>query len=301
VRVVSLLPSATEVVWALGRGDALVGRSQECDYPGAVLGLPIVMRARTLDSDRPSKEIDDRVREARTSGASLYELDVPLLTRLAPDVLLTQDLCGVCSVTEAEVHDACRSAGIDPVILASSPTTLSEVWDSVERIGEAIGSPEEGQRLAGRLRRGSVAVEGSDAPPRASMAVVEWADPPILSGLWTPDIIEAGGGIPIGPGSGETGHRTDWAAIRDLHPDLVVLAPCSFGVPRTRIELERLPSDSPARSLAPPLGFWLADEAYFSRPGPRLADGVRLLRALGSGARPTGPMPVSAWTSGGGG
>ena len=222
-----------------------------------------------------------------------------MLGRLAPDVLLTQDLCGVCSVTEDEVRAACGAAGVAPQILSLSPRSLPEVWDSIDRIGAAVGSAEAAQRLTGRLRRGSIATESADGRPRPSVAVVEWADPPILAGLWTPDIIEGGGGVPVGPATGEPGQRTDWERLRALQPDLVILAPCSFSVERTRTELERLPSNSAVHALRPRLGFWLADEAYFSRPGPRLIEGVRLVRALTDGQRPATPMPATAWAPGG--
>jgi len=300
MRVVSLLPSATEIVHALGAGDALVGRSEECDFPASVRELPVVMRARTWDGASPSAEIDARVRAVRGSGSSLYELDLDALARLRPDVLFTQDLCGVCSVTETEVATACRSAGVDPRIVALTPRRLEEVWASVETAGAALGLAPEAHALARRLRHASAATHPERARPPPRVAVVEWMDPPILAGLWTPDAVAAAGGAPMGALGGEPGVRTTWGAIADARPDLVVLSPCSFSVDRTRTELRAAPCRAEVERLAPALGLWLADEAYFSRPGPRLSEGVTLLRSLLRGEAPRTPMPVERWVRGGG-
>lgn len=293
MRVISVLPSATEIVWALGHGGDLVARSSECDYPSEVGTLPVVMRARTLDRDRPSREIDARVRESRRRGESLYELDQELLRELRPDLLLTQDLCRVCSVTEEEVIEACSVAGVHPRVVSLRPTRLSEVWDSVETVGDSLGEPSRGRELANSLR----ARTAPRAPTGQTVAVVEWLDPPILSGLWTPDMVAAAGGIPVGPSVAEPGARTRWSELRALAPDLVVLSPCSFSVERSLRELGDPRIADELRSVEPPLGTFVADEAYFSRPGPRLADGVELLRALLTGTVPSGPMPVMALTS----
>jgi iron complex transport system substrate-binding protein len=289
VRIVSVLPSATEIVFALGAGAELVGRSAECDHPRAAADLPVVMRPRTLDADRPSGEIDRRVRAARGRGESLYELDLALLQRLRPDVLLTQDLCGVCSVTEAEVQAACRETHLTPRIVSLSPRTLAEVWTTVERVGEAIGRPDAGRALAAELRSRS---EPTRRRPAARVAVLEWLDPPILAGLWTPSMIRAAGGEPLGPAPGEVGRRTTWPEVERLGADLTVLSPCSFSVPRSLQELRGPRLLEAARRLARGPPVVLADEAYFSRPGPRLADGVELLRALLAHEARAFPMPV---------
>lgn len=297
MRIVSLLPSATEIVCALGRRRDLVGRSEECDYPSDVRALPVVMRARTLDSDRSSAEIDDRVRKVRGSMESLYELDLERLRSLAPDLLLTQDLCGVCSVTEDEVADACRQSGIAPRILSLTPRRLEDVWESIERVGEAIGATQRSKQFVRTLRDRS---EREPVGPPYRVAVVEWLDPPILAGLWAPDIIRAAGGEPIGPRAGEPGVRTTWPEIAEAALDLVVLSPCSFSVARSMRELASPSISGHLGNLDPPLGVYVADEAYFSRPGPRLVDGIELLKNLRDGEA-TGPMPVSPWVAAPGG
>lgn len=292
MRVVSVLPSATEIVCALGHGSDLVGRSAECDFPPTVRGLPVVMRPRVWDADRPSREIDARVRAVRSTGASLYELDIERLRQLEPDVILTQDLCGVCSVTEAEVASACAKADVAPLVVSLTPRTLTQVWSTVERIGRVLDDPSAGRELAQRLRARSAPARRPPSAPR--VAVVEWLDPPILAGLWTPEIVRAAGGEAVGVRRGRPGVRTDWSAIAAASPDLVVLSPCSFPVERSRAELKDPSLRAAIASVRPPRGTFVADEAYFSRPGPRLADGVDLIRHLLAGATWQPPMPFEA-------
>ncbi|MCI4342543.1 MAG: cobalamin-binding protein [Thermoplasmata archaeon] len=291
MRVVSLLPSATEIVCALGHPADLVGRSAECDHPAEVRSLPVVMAARAWDGAAPSAVIDARVRAARGRGESLYSLDVPLLRELRPDLLLTQDLCGVCSVTGSEVDAACAEAGIRPTVVSLTPRSLDEVWNSIETVGVALEDLEAGIRLAGELRRRS-AFRPADDPP--IVAVLEWLDPPILAGLWTPDMILRAGGVPMGTESGTPGVRTDWPTLAYGPPDLVIVSPCSFSVERTELELDRSPARAALASLSPRLGTFVVDEAYFSRPGPRLADGIDLVRHLIARDVWSPPMPVRA-------
>jgi iron complex transport system substrate-binding protein len=294
MRVVSVLPSATEIVHGLGAGGDLVGRSQECDYPSEVSALPIVMRAKTLDSDAPSGAIDARVKASIAAGESLYELDLPALARLRPDLILTQDLCRVCSVTDEEVVGACHAAGIDPAILSLSPTRLFEVWDSVERIGQALGRAEEGRRLADRLRALTPEPVG---PGESRIAVVEWLDPPIVSGLWTPEIIRSAGGLPWSAKPGGPAQTISWESLRRDPPAAVVVSPCSFSVSRTKRELVASALGRTLRELHAPLGVWLADEACFSRPGPRLVEGRALLRQILDGCEPRVGLEVERWSA----
>jgi iron complex transport system substrate-binding protein len=291
MRVVSVLPSATEIVCALGHESELVGRSAECDYPASVRRLPVVMRPKTFDADRPSAEIDRRVQDVRGRHESLYELDVDLLRRLEPDLILTQDLCGVCSVTDAEVAAACARADVAPRIVSLTPRSLGQVWESVFAVGAALDDGPVGRQLAARLWERTRAGPRPSSPAR--VAVVEWLDPPILAGLWAAEMVRAAGAQSLGPARGRPGDRTDWASIGASAPDLIVLSPCSFSVDRTRRELAAESLRAAISELRPPRGIYLADEAYFSRPGPRLADGVDLLRHLLGGTEWTPPMPYA--------
>jgi iron complex transport system substrate-binding protein len=290
MRVVSVLPSATEIVYALGHGSELVGRSAECDYPVEARTLPVVMQPKTWDSDRSSREIDARVQKVRGEHRSLYELNVDLLRNLEPDVLLTQDLCGVCSVTDAEVAAACARADVAPLILSLNPHTLSDVWRSIESVACALDDPSRGRDFAARLRRRTATLRAHGPLPR--VAIVEWLDPPILAGLWAPDIVRAAGGTIVGTRRGKPGARTSWEAIAETTPDLVILSPCSFSVERSRKELEDPRLSAAVARVGAPRGVFVADEAYFSRPGPRLADGVDLVRHLLAGTIWDAPIPV---------
>ncbi|MCI4372643.1 MAG: cobalamin-binding protein [Thermoplasmata archaeon] len=276
---------------ALGHGAELVGRSSECDYPASVLSLPVVMAPRTWDSTSSSGQIDARVTAARSRGESLYTLDAERLRQLQPDVLLTQDLCGVCSVTGPEVEQACESAGIHPTVVSLTPRTLDDVWTSIEVIASALNDPSSGTKLAGRLRTDSVPTNGGGTP---RVAVLEWLDPPLLAGLWTPEMVIAAGGVPVGTEGGSPGVRTQWGDLQQAQPDLVVVSPCSFSVARTRQELADPVIRSGLAGLTPKLGIFVVDEAYFSRPGPRLGHGISLLRHLISQESWQPPMPVRA-------
>jgi iron complex transport system substrate-binding protein len=234
------------------------------------------MRARTLDSEQPSGNIDGRVRESLQRSESLYTLDVPLLTRLQPDLLLTQDLCRVCSVTEDEVAVACAEAGVRPKVVSLSPQSLDEVWQSVETIAGALGCPGRGQELADTLRGRAIRRPGGS--PR--VAVLEWIDPPILSGLWTPELIERAGGAPWASAPGEPAVRSSWEALEQDPPDLAIVCPCSFSVDRTLRELRSSPVGLRLAGWGLPRGVWVADEAFFSRPGPRLAQGLEVVEEL---------------------
>jgi iron complex transport system substrate-binding protein len=295
MRVVSVLPSATEIVCALGHGSELVGRSAECDFPAEVTSLPVVMRPKTWDADQPSGAIDARVQKVRGDRHSLYELDIDLLRDLEPDVLLTQDLCGVCSVTDAEVAAACAKADVAPRIISLTPRSLSDVWRSVETVSRALGDWDRGRSLARGLRD-RVAVRPSN-DPRLRVAVIEWLDPPILAGLWAPEMVERAGGTPLLTRPGKPGIRSSWSDIATAEPDLVILTPCSFSVDRSRKELTDPALAQLVGTLHPSRGTFIADEAFFSRPGPRLADGVELLRHLLSGTDWEPPMPVEPFVS----
>jgi iron complex transport system substrate-binding protein len=285
MRIVSLLPSATETVFALGKGAELVGRSEECDHPAEVSDLPVVMRARTHDAGRSSREIDERVAARRDDPNGLYELDLTLLRSLAPDVILTQDLCRVCSVTDDQVREACLNAGVAPRIISVSPTLLGEVWQGVLEIGRAIGVESRASEWVARAEEEGVPPSRS-AAPRPTVAVVEWLDPPILAGLWVPEMIELAGGSALGAVAGAPGRRVGWGDLKESAPDLVVLSPCSFSVARTRAEVAEATMAREIEALRPRLGTWIADEAHFSRPGPRLLRGIALLAALLAGGTP---------------
>jgi iron complex transport system substrate-binding protein len=283
MRVVSFLPSATEMVYALGQGGLLVGRSHECDHPAEALGLPVVMRPRLDLTGKDSRQIDSLVSDAMQRHQELYEVDEERLRSLAPDLVLTQDLCAVCSVTPGTLKEALDKLSPSPKVLTLSPTRLAHLFRDLEAVAQAFGVPDRGRTLVAESQRrlSRAHPDATDREP-VRVLVLEWLDPPMVAGLWVPDQVREAGGVPLLARAGAPGRRTDWDTIRGLGADLLVVAPCGYPLSRTVQELARAPAH-PLGDLHPGRGVWLADEAFFSRPGPRLLEGVELLSDLLSG------------------
>ena len=223
MRVVSLLPSATEIVAELDCLDMLVGRSEECDWPPGVRDLPVVSRARVETASLSSREVDDVVREAVSDGRSLYVVDEAVVEELGPDLVLTQDLCAVCAVASGEL------CALDVPTLSLDPRTLEEIALSVERVGEALGVAQRGRQRAARMREEIQDVRSSTiglARPRVFVA--EWVDPPYAPGHWIPELVDVAGGENVLGTAGEHSVRVDWDDVRAAEPDLLVLAPCGY-------------------------------------------------------------------------
>ncbi len=286
MRIVSLLPSATEIVCALGARDALVGVSHECDFPADVVGLPVLTRARCRPLSASSGDIDRSVRDVVRDALAVYEIDAARLEALAPDVIVTQDLCDVCAVSLDDVQAAvARLARRDVRIVSLRPTRLGDVLDDVRRVGDAIGRAAAAHALVDALgeRVASVRARTAGAAARPAVCTIEWIDPVMLGGLWMPELIDAAGGTPLGPVTGERAPTLDRAALGRLSPDVVLIKPCGFPLARTLDELPLLP-----RVL--PWDAWPAVRAgrvavadgnqYFNRPGPRLVDSLELLAAV---------------------
>lgn len=283
MRVVSFLPSATEMVYALGQGGLLVGRSHECDHPAEARALPVVMRARFDLAGKGSRAIDQLVSDVLAKHEELYTVDEERLRTLAPELVLTQDLCAVCSVTPGTLKDALDTFSPRPKVVTLSPTRLAHLFRDMETLAQALDVPDRGKTLSSESqRRLSRARPDVEPPEPLRVLVLEWLDPPIVAGLWVPDQIREAGGIPLLSRAGTPGRRTDWDTVRGLGADLLVVAPCGYPLSRTADELARAPAH-PLGDLHPARGVWLADEAFFSRPGPRLLEGVELLSDLLSG------------------
>lgn len=267
MRIVSLLPSATEIVAELGLTGSLVGRSEECDWPPDVRGLPVVTTSRIDSASLGGAEIDAAVRAAVADGRSLYALDSELVERLAPDVIVTQDLCAVCAVSSAEVCE------VGARVISLDPRTIAEIGESVVRLGRELGCEERGraaaERMHERIERVRAAVAG--LPPRR-IFVAEWLDPPFASGHWIPEMVRAAGGVDVLGRAGEHSCPTSWDAVAAERPELIVLAPCGFDAERARREAAGL--DLPAPSVA------VDANAFFARPSLRIADGVEQLARL---------------------
>lgn len=283
-RICSLLPSATEIVAALGCRDRLVGRSEECNFPPEVSSLPVVSAARLDTSQLSSGAIDAAVRESMLDGRSLYAVDRELLEELEPDLIITQDLCRVCAVSSHELRDL---EALDIPILALDPHTLEGIEASVRTLADQLGVPGAGEREADRMRASTEATRRAVAGLRApSVVVLEWLDPPFASGHWVPEMVEAAGGRDLLGEPGAYSQEVSWEAVRAAQPQLVVLAPCGFTAERAAAEADLVP-DLGCRIVA------VHGDAYFSRPAPRVADGIALLaHLLHPGAMPDPGLPV---------
>jgi iron complex transport system substrate-binding protein len=281
VRVCSLLPSATEIVALLGEADQLVGVSEECDWPPEVRGLPVVTASRVRAEELSSAEIDAAVRGAVDDGRSLYAVEAELLDELRPDLVITQDLCSVCAVSSDDVMQLC-----DVETLSLNPHTLEEIAESVEAVAARLGVPERGASVVLEMGEAIAATSAQVAGlPRRRIFVAEWLDPPFASGHWVPEMVAAAGGEEVLGRTGEPSFTTTWEAVQAAEPELIVLAPCGFDAARAAKEANGL--DLPGPGVA------VDANAYYSRPSPRVADGVRqLAHLLHPDAAPDPGLPV---------
>jgi iron complex transport system substrate-binding protein len=270
VRVCSFLPSATEIVAELGFAGSLVGVSEECRWPPEVVGKPVVTAARIDPSRMSSLEIDEAVRASVRDGRSLYAVDAELIAALAPDLIVTQDLCAVCAVSSGELASACP---VGAEVLSLDPRTLEDVAESVRVLGARLGAPARGRAIAARMldevEQAAASVRGLE---RRRVFFAEWIDPPFCAGHWLPQMIELASGEDVLGRSGEPSRETSWAEVLALEPELVVVGPCGFGVEEAAAQAAGLELPCPAVAVD--------GDAYYSRPAPRLADGVRQLAHL---------------------
>jgi iron complex transport system substrate-binding protein len=282
MRVLSLLPGATEIVAALGGGSLLAGVSHECDYPAWVGTLPRVTST-PLDPSLPGNAIDAEVRRLREAGRAVIQVEAEALARLAPDLIITQDLCEVCAVADGAVHRLADAMSPPPRVLSLTGRTVEGVLEDIRRVAQALDLADEGERLAASLRSRLDRLGGQGRFTRPRVICIEWLEPLYLAGHWVPDLVDAAGGTDVGARSGAHSARTTWEAAAALRPDLVVVMLCGFGLPRAQVELKRLAVPAAAQILesAP---VWLLDgNAYTSRPGPRIVDGAERLQAAMEG------------------
>jgi iron complex transport system substrate-binding protein len=291
MRIVSLLPSTTEILFALGAGDDVVGVTFECDHPPEARERTIVSTS-AMPAGLDAAGIDAFVTRAMAAGEDLYHLDDGALAGLDADLVVTQDLCAVCAVDVSVVDDALAHLGCSAEVLTIDPHTLEEVLASVRTLGEATGRGRRAETLTTSLRNRLAAVARSiDGRPRPRTVVLEWTDPPFAPGHWVPEMVFAAGGTPVLGEPGEKSHRTDWKQVRRSSPDVVVCAPCGYGL-EASADLARALVDDDV--LPPGVPVWAVDaNASFARPGPRLVDGVEALAAIlhpASAGPPPAPM-----------
>jgi iron complex transport system substrate-binding protein len=270
MRIVSLLPSATDMIAELGLLDSLVGISEDCNWPPEVAGKPLVARSRIDVSRLTSAQIDRIFTKAQSESHSLYAVDADLMRELKPDLVITQDLCNVCAVSSGDLATACP-VGVE--VYSMNPRSFADVVHSVVRLANRLGVEERGAAVAEAMRSKveevRSAVSGLERP---RVFVAEWTDPPYGSGHWLPEMVEAAGGTNVMSKPGEYSFATTWEAVLAEAPDLIVLAACGFSI---RQSLKR------TRELRLPVRTIVVDgDAHFSRPAPRIADGIRQLGHL---------------------
>jgi len=277
MNIVSLLPSTTEIVFDLGLADQLRGVTVECNWPQhAKEGREIVVDTFTNPTMTPG-EIDAIVKQRVAQGLDLYNLDDAALARCAPDLILSQDLCRVCAVASGDVNAAVARLNCDANVLQIDPQTLHQVIDSINTIAEAAGVASRGTALTNSLhKRLEIVADNVRGLARPKVFVLEWIDPPFGAGHWVPDIINAAGGEPVVCRPGERSVQTTWQEIADAQPDVVIVAPCGFGLDGASEQAASITNQLPKS-----VSVWAIDaDSVMVRPGPRLVDGVEAIAAM---------------------
>jgi iron complex transport system substrate-binding protein len=285
MRIVSLLPSCTEIVCALGCAERLVGRSHECDFPPEIQSLPVCTSPR-LDPAASSAAIDGQIKSLLQGALSVYELDVARLQELRPDIILTQDQCAVCAVSLADLEKALPQAlARHAKIISVAPKRLADVWKDIQTTADALGLHEPGRAVLLQLKNRVVDVITKTCliKKRPSVACLEWLDPLMAAGNWVPEMVELAGGHDV---LGQPGHPSgwlEWNKLAQLDPDMIVLMPCGFGLERTRHEakvLEERPEWRKLRAVKSKNVFVADGSHYFNRPGPRVVESIEILAEI---------------------
>ncbi len=281
-RIVSLLPSATEIAVAVEQGGNLVGRSHECDFPPFVQALPVCTSTK-LEKGLTSLQIDHRVQEIVRQGLSVYAVDTPLLRSLKPDVILTQSQCAVCAVTPLDLEEALSEwVGTAPTLVSLAPDTLDDVWGDLRRVGEAVGARQVAERAVEDFQEQMQALSarrGASAH-RPTVAAIEWIDPLMAAGNWVPELITIAGGEPLFAKAGQHSPWLEWDALVAADPDVIVMMPCGYQIPQTLNDLAPLVSREGWRDLSAVRAgrVFVADgHHFFNRPGPRLVESARII------------------------
>jgi iron complex transport system substrate-binding protein len=283
-RIVSLLPSATELLFAIGAGDQVVAVTHECDHPAAARGLPAVTRNLIDHAASAPAAIDHHISRTRHEGSSIYALDELRLGELHPDLIVTQELCEVCAVAYREVAQAVRRLPGSTDVLSLEPASLDDILDTANTLGEATGQADGAARLVTQLRDRIAAVESLSPPSPLPVTVcIEWTDPIMAGGHWVPEMVELAGGVdPLGE-RGQPSRYVEWEEILAVQPAVMVLMPCGFGLDRTldlaseitaRPGFAELPCARTGRVAA------VDGSSYFNRPGPRIVDGLEILATV---------------------
>jgi iron complex transport system substrate-binding protein len=305
LRIASLLPSATEIVCAIGLEDELVAVTHECDWPPSVVGKPVVTRDAPGDGPGGSRGIHDRVTASMHGGSSLYELDEDALAAAEPDLVITQELCRVCAVSYREVNEVVRRIDADIAVISLEPTSIEGIFHSITTVGAMTEVEDAAIDLVEGLRERLSAVERQVAARRDAgvhaprVVALEWLDPPFAVGHWVPEQIRRAGGWDLLGSDGEKAHATTWDAVAEVDPEMLFLMPCGFHLAETIEEWSVLDKpvwlpDLPASRRG--AVFAVDGSSYFSRPGPRVIDGIELLAEIMDPAAFVDIAPLGSWT-----
>ena len=284
-KIVSLIPSATEIVCALGCEDRVVGRSHECDYPTSITNRPICTEPK-FPVDGSSQEIDQHVKGLLRNTLSVYRVDAEALQRLQPDLIVTQTQCDVCAVSRQDVEQAVAEwIGSKPMIVSLQTTDLSGVWEDISRVAEATGQVQKGTELLQSLQGSMTAItdQARLLPHHPTVGCIEWMDPLMSSGNWMPELVTMGGGRNVFGKAGEHAPWITWDALKEADPEIIVVLPCGFSIQRTREELSSLTDHPfwPSLQAVQNGQVYLTDgNQFFNRPGPRLAESIEILAEI---------------------
>lgn len=287
MRIVSLLPASTEIIYALGLRDHLVGRSHECDFPRGVQSLPALTRAK-IDSTRSSGEVNREVTQLLEQGLSVYEVDVDLLKTLQPDIIITQSQCEACAVDYDAIEKAARDhLDSKPRIVDLQPDDINKVWEDFEKIGAATGHAETARQLIQEIKdtMGHISINARAADQVPTVAMLEWLDPLMAAGNWMPQLVKLANGKDVFSRAEEAGksHFIEMKELADKDPDCIILIPCGYSMEQTRREMDVLAKDTQWQKLSAVENgrVYLADgNQYFNRPGPRLSESLRMLAEI---------------------
>lgn len=305
MRIVSLLPSATEIVCALGLGDELVGVTHECDWPPEVVGKPVLTRNALATAGASSREIHRRVADAVHGGSAIYELDEAALEAADADLILTQELCTVCAVGYREVNDAVRALEMSSTVISLEPTSVEGILNTISTVGAMADAEDAAVELVESLRarlgvieaKAQERREGGFTGPR--VVGLEWLDPPFAVGHWVPDQIRRAGGWDVLGQDGAPARPTTWDAVADVDPDLLLVMPCGYHLEETVAEWRRTALPEWIGELsAIERGHLIAldGSSYFSRPGPRVVDGIEMLAEIFDPEAFRDISPPTGWT-----
>lgn len=290
MKIVSLLPSTTEICYALGLADHLAAVTHECDYPPAARAKPYITRNVLPPGITDSAEINRLITERILEGQSIYELDVALLGKIEPDLILTQELCAVCAVSYEDVKAIASRLPKPPRVVSVEPRSVDEVLESIRTVGNLTGRGETAEAVVGALRRRIEHIRGrlDHGAPRRRVVCLEWLDPPMVGGHWVPEMVALAGGQDMLGEPGQPSFRVDWEQVRDAAPEALVLMPCGYDLEQTTAEAERLAESTSAYpafledipAVRNGQVYAVDGSGFFNRPGPRLVGGIEILASI---------------------